>query len=214
MAGTLKGKKVLDLGTGTGKVLLALKNRNPDADYYGIDISRGMLDKIDPADGFKLSINKIESLDNFQDGEFDLVTARMVFHHANNPEQAINEVYRVLKPGGLFILCEGVPPDRYSIPFYENMFRFKEDRATFILDDLVNLLVRRGFKRIASRTIIMPDMSMNNWLENSGLPFRNIDIIKNMHYDCDKLVKKAYKMKFIDEDILMEWKFSVVAGIK
>ena len=57
-------------------------------------------------------------------------------------------------------------------------------------------------------------MSMNNWLENSGLPFRNIDIIKRMHYDCDNLVKKAYNMKFVDEDILMEWKFSVVAGIK
>jgi len=59
MAGALKGKKVLDLGTGTGKVLTALKNRNPDADYYGVDISRGMMDKINPDQGFKLSINKI-----------------------------------------------------------------------------------------------------------------------------------------------------------
>jgi len=57
-------------------------------------------------------------------------------------------------------------------------------------------------------------MSINNWLENSGLPFRNIDIIKKMHYDCDNLVKRAYNMKFKNNDILMEWKFSVVAGIK
>ena len=126
----------------------------------------------------------------------------------------MDEVYRVLRPGGMFILCEGNPPDRYSIPFYENMFRFKEDRITFLLDDLVNLLVRRGLKNIISRTVIMPEMSLNNWLENSGLPFRNIDIIKSMHHDCDNRIKKAYNMKVKNGDILMDWKFSVVAGTK
>ena len=74
MAGVLKSNKVLDLGTGTGKVLAALKKQNPNADYYGIDISRGMLDKIEPDSGFKLSIAEIESLNGFQDGGFDLVT--------------------------------------------------------------------------------------------------------------------------------------------
>jgi len=60
----------------------------------------------------------------------------------------------------------------------------------------------------------MKNMSLNNWLDNSGLPFRNVDIIKKMHYNCDTSVQNAYNMKFENDDILMDWKFSVVSGIK
>lgn len=90
VVGDLKGKKVLDIGTGTGKVLIALKNQQPDAYYYGIDISKGMLDKINPIYGFELSIREMENLQGFQDKDFDLVTARMVFHRAKNLEMAMN----------------------------------------------------------------------------------------------------------------------------
>ena len=214
VAGVLRGEKILDIGTGTGKVLMALKKQCPEADYYGVDISQGMLDKIDTSYAFNLSIREMENLEGFKDDEFDLVTARMVFHHANDLDKAMDGVYRVLKPGGRFVLCEGNPPDDYSARFYKDMFRFKEDRITFLLDDLVNLLVRQEFRKIASRTVILKDMSLNNWLEKSGLPFRNIDIIKKMHYDCDAFVQKAYNMKFGNDDILMDWKFSVVSGIK
>ena len=214
VAGQLKGEKVLDVGTGTGKVLIALKERHPEADYYGVDICRKMLDKIDGSYDFNLSIQEIENLSEFKDNDFDLVTARMVFHHAKNITKAMNEVYRVLKHGGKFIICEGNPPDLNSVSFYKNMFRFKEDRITFLLDDLANLLIQQDFNMISSRTVILKDMSLNNWLEKSGLPYRNVDIIRKMHYDCDVLVQKAYNMKFVDNDILMDWKFSIVAGIK
>lgn len=207
------GQKVLDLGTGTGKVLIALKEQCNEADYYGVDISQGMLDKIDTNYGFDLSICDIESL-RFQDNSFDLVTARMVFHHANNLEKAMKEVCRVVKPGGRVVICEGNPPDLHSIKFYKEMFRFKEDRITFTVDDLANVLIRSEFQEIRSRFVILNNMSLNNWLDNSGLPFRNIDIIKRMHYECDDGVKRAYNMKIQEDDILMDWKFSIVSGKK
>ena len=206
--------KVLDLGTGTGKVLMALKQQCNDAEYYGVDISQDMMDKIDPSYGFNLSIKQMEDLDGFSDGSFDLVTARMVFHHANDIEKAMSEVFRVLKPGGRFIVCEGNPPDLQTLTFYKNMFRFKEDRHTFLLDDMVNMLCSAGLESVSTKTIIMKDMSLNNWLDKSGLPFRNIDIIKKMHRECDGHVKKAYNMKITEDDILMDWKFSVVSGTK
>jgi ubiquinone/menaquinone biosynthesis C-methylase UbiE len=173
-----------------------------------------MLDKIEYSDTFNLSISPIEDLCDFKDNDFDLVTARMVFHHANDLDKAMKELYRVLKPGGRFIVCEGNPPDCNTVPFYKEMFRFKEDRITFLLDDMVNLLTKNGFEKVASRTIITKNMSLNNWLDKSGLPFRNIDIIKKMHYESSSQVQKSYNMKFIDNDILMEWKFSVVYGEK
>lgn len=39
----------------------------------------------------------------FRSGSFDLVTANMVMEHVSNPEMILNEVYRVLTPGGIFL---------------------------------------------------------------------------------------------------------------
>jgi choline kinase/ubiquinone/menaquinone biosynthesis C-methylase UbiE len=214
LSSELDGKKALDLGTGTGKVLMALKKKCNNAEYYGVDYCKDMMDGIDPSYGFKLSVMKAESLEGFKNEEFDLVTARMVVHHIENIDRAVGEVSRVLKYGGRFIICEGNPPDRNSVEFYEEMFRFKENRRTFLIDDLTNLLIRHGFGDITSKTIVLKDMSLNNWLYNSGVPYRNMDIIRRMHYECDTMVKKAYNMKNIEDDILMDWKFSVVMGIK
>ena len=47
----------------------------------------------------------------FRSGSFDLVTANMVMEHVSDPEQVLNEVRRVLAPGGVF-LCH--TPNRSS----------------------------------------------------------------------------------------------------
>ncbi|KPK76330.1 MAG: hypothetical protein AMJ79_06920 [Phycisphaerae bacterium SM23_30] len=214
MSGISKGQKVLDIGVGTGKVLLALKNHCPRAEYYGVDFSRAMLDRIDSVNGFQLLLREMEDLHGLADNKFDLITARMALHHAQNLDKAMSEIYRVLKPKGKIILCEGNPPDVYSVPFYKDMFRFKEDRITFLLDDLVNLLVKPGLQNITAKTVMLRDMSLNNWLDNSGLPFRNVDIIKKMHRQCDARIRNAYHMRFHRDDILMDWKFSVVSALK
>ena len=39
----------------------------------------------------------------FSDGSFDLVTANMVVEHLRDPEEPFREVYRILKPGGVFL---------------------------------------------------------------------------------------------------------------
>ena len=173
-----------------------------------------MLDKIDPSYKFNLSIGEMENLKNFDNDSFHLITTRMAFHHSKNILKAMDEVYRVLKNGGKFIICEGNPPDVCTLDFYTRMFWFKEDRITFLLDDLINLFVYKEFKHITSKTVILKKMSLNNWLDNSGLPLRNINIIKTMHTECEDTVKEAYNMIFQEDDILMDWKFSVVSGIK
>ena len=58
----------------------------------------------------------------------------------------------------------------------------------------------------------MKDCSLNNWLDNSGIPQENINIIKKMHHSAPDYVRKAYKMKFHNNDCFMDWKFSITYG--
>ena len=48
-----------------------------------------------------------ENLD-FDDGAFEMVVATLVFCTIAEPQKAMNEVFRVLKPGGRFLLLEYV----------------------------------------------------------------------------------------------------------
>ncbi|MHA2273424.1 MAG: methyltransferase domain-containing protein [Candidatus Hodarchaeales archaeon] len=214
LASNLGSSKVLDLGIGTGKVLIALKEQNMDIQGYGVDTSQEMLAKIPSHLDFKLYNNPAEDLSIFGNETFDLVTARMVFHHLSNPLKTIKEVGRVMKKSGRIIICEGNPPSKEAADFYVSMFRFKETRLTFLESDLINLVLEGGFDRVKTATLILRQMSLNNWLQNSGLPRRNIEIITQLHHESPEIVKKAYNMKFIKEDVLMDWKFSIVTGIK
>lgn len=205
---------ILDVGTGTGKILLYLKLKRGEANYYGCDISSAMMNKIDPSYGFELKMANVTNLDIYPKNFFNYVTARMIFHHVDDVDKAMKEIYKKLKKGGKLIICEGNPPSYISHDFYKEMFFYKETRNVFMETDLINLYVRNKFRNITTNTIILKNMSLNNWIENSGLPQRNIDIIKKMHYNCHEDVKKDYNMKIVKDDIIMDWKFSIVTGEK
>ena len=40
-----------------------------------------------------------------------------------------------------------------------------------------------------------------------------LKIIKKMHLECDDKVKDAYNMEIKENDVYMDWKFSIVTGI-
>ncbi len=206
--------RVLDVGTGSGKVLLAIRDTLGDGEFWGIDSSQAMLDKIPAADDLTLKISDAETLENIPDSWFNLVTARMVFHHIGNIPKAVQSIRRVLQQGGRFVICEGVPPTLRTIEWYTEMFRYKEDRNTLTEVDLINMLIRGGFEDIQTRTVVMRRASLNNWLDNSGIPQTNIDIIKKMHFDAPKHVQEDYDMVFEDNDCLMTWKFTFAIGRK
>lgn len=210
--GINQDSNILDVGTGTGKILIYLKLKHGDANYYGCDISPDMMSKIDNSYNFDLKVASVTDLSEYPDSHFDFITARMIFHHVDELGKAMLEIHKKLKKGGKFIICEGNPPSYVSYKFYQDMFFYKEIRNTFMESDLINLFARNGYRNIRTETMIMPQMSLNNWIDNSGLPQRNIDIIKKMHYNCSEAVHKDYNMTVVKDDILMDWKFSVVLG--
>ncbi|WP_424358052.1 class I SAM-dependent methyltransferase [Methanocella sp. MCL-LM] len=101
----LKAGRVLDVGTGPGRLPIMLANRNPRLFVVGLDLSGDMV-RIASDAAAKKGLQNLEfrqgSADSlpFGDREFDLVISTMSLHHWKKPEQALDEIYRVLREGG------------------------------------------------------------------------------------------------------------------
>ena len=102
--------RVLDAGMGTGELSVALSSAKAGSfAFHGIDISAGMLTEADrhlrdcgiDAD---LRLGDVQNLP-YEDGAFDLVMAAHVLEHLADPHRAIDEMVRVLKPGGVLLAC-------------------------------------------------------------------------------------------------------------
>ena len=99
-------KKVLEIGCGLGTDLSRFANHG--AIITGIDLSPTSIKlakKRFKLFGLKgdLRVGDTENL-SFPDNQFDLVYSMGVLHHTPDTQKAINEFYRVLKPGGQTIV--------------------------------------------------------------------------------------------------------------
>jgi phosphatidylethanolamine/phosphatidyl-N-methylethanolamine N-methyltransferase len=108
------GGRVLEVGVGTG---ISLPQYAPTLRIFGTDISEGMLRKA-KARVANLRLKNVEGLAvmdaeklEFADGSFDVVMAQYVVTAVPNPEAAMDEFARVLRPGGEIILLSRVSAD-------------------------------------------------------------------------------------------------------
>ena len=207
-----KNDVVLDVGTGTGVIAHAVAPLVKEV--IGLDISQNMLKHSNWKDNkYFIKRDILEPL--FCENVFDKITARMVFHHIlERTQDAMDECYRILKNNGKMILSEGIPPKPEFKQDYINIFKLKEDRLTFLEGDLVNLMKNSGFRNIKVFIYIMKNFSVKNWLENGVLPQTKQDKIFEMHVTASDFFKKAYNMKIINGDCLIDVKNLIIVGEK
>jgi phosphatidylethanolamine/phosphatidyl-N-methylethanolamine N-methyltransferase len=108
------GGRVLEVGVGTG---ISLPQYGPHLRIFGTDISEGMLRKA-RARVSELGLRNVEGLAvmdaeklEFPDDSFDVVMAQYVVTAVPNPEAALDEFARVLRPGGELIVLSRVSAD-------------------------------------------------------------------------------------------------------
>jgi len=112
LVGTTPIDSLLDLGTGTGWILQLLAPRYRHA--IGVDASRDMLSvaraNLDKAGILKASVRHADILNLPLEGqEFDLVTIHQVLHFLDQPELAIGEAARILRPSGRLLIVDLAP---------------------------------------------------------------------------------------------------------
>jgi ubiquinone/menaquinone biosynthesis C-methylase UbiE len=105
---------LLDVATGTGFTALAFAPHVKQV--IGVDVSEGMLEQA-RANAAQQNITNVtfeqaaaESLPFMKPG-FDIVTCRVAPHHFNSIEKFCSEAYRVLNPGGRFLIADTTVPD-------------------------------------------------------------------------------------------------------
>jgi SAM-dependent methyltransferase len=100
---------ILDIGCGTGDLVVALSRRLRDARIIGLDLSPSMLlyaGRHATTDGrLRFSVGDAASLP-FDDGAVDLVISTLSLHHWAEPADALAEIARVLRPGGVALIYD------------------------------------------------------------------------------------------------------------
>lgn len=107
------GERVLELGCGTGVFLPALASAvGPSGEVIGLDHNPGFLEesreRVDAA-GYAAVVTLVEADAMqlpFPSASFDAVHVERVLMHLEDPDAALREVCRVLKPGGRFVAAE------------------------------------------------------------------------------------------------------------
>ncbi|MEZ4801926.1 MAG: bifunctional demethylmenaquinone methyltransferase/2-methoxy-6-polyprenyl-1,4-benzoquinol methylase UbiE [Gelidibacter sp.] len=110
-------QNILDIATGTGDLAISLSKTNAE-EIIGLDISEGMLEvgkkKISDKhleSKIKLMVGDSENLP-FENDCFDAITVAFGVRNFENLEIGLAEIYRVLKPKGVFVILETSVPTK------------------------------------------------------------------------------------------------------
>ncbi|MFH1566191.1 MAG: methyltransferase domain-containing protein [bacterium] len=119
LLGNPKGKKILDLGCGTGK--FGLKLAKMSNKVIGVDISENSI-KIANKTAKKYNIKTFDGIvDDFKKTKyknyFDYILAINLIHHTNDAAVILKNINKALKKGGVFIVFEINPFNLLYIPF-------------------------------------------------------------------------------------------------
>jgi demethylmenaquinone methyltransferase / 2-methoxy-6-polyprenyl-1,4-benzoquinol methylase len=165
-------KTILDIATGTADFAIEAMKLNPDK-VVGVDISEGMLkigiekvNKLGLQNRIELKLGDSENLP-FPDNNFDAITVGFGVRNFENLDKGINDIYRVLNPGGMLVILEFSKPQQFPVKQgYHFYFRyvtplvgkiFSKDKSAYTYlpesvnafpagEEFLSVLKKAGFK--------------------------------------------------------------------
>lgn len=124
---SIKGKRVVDIGCGTGRHWNALLNEHP-AQLTGVDVSEEMLDRLKEKYPEAVVFNDLSKI---EDHGADVIVSMLTIGYIADIENALREWHRILRPGGE-ILVTDIHPEG----FRKGMSRtFKHNSSTIEVEN-------------------------------------------------------------------------------
>lgn len=201
-AEVVPGERALDVATGTGNTAFALAEAGADA--IGLDVSTGMLSQARRrAEEEGVSIRFVEgSAENlpFPNGSFDLVTARHAPHHFRDVPRFLAEAWRVLSPGGRFVMADGVSPTAEAHGWFDRWQRLRDpshfDSRT--VDAWRDLARDAGFEWTCD-TLVPYRLEFGWWTRQSGATPETIAELERHATTASPTIREAVGLEF-EED--------------
>jgi ubiquinone/menaquinone biosynthesis C-methylase UbiE len=140
------GHRVLEIGCGTGNLIIRAKRGHPHLEAIGCDPDPRALDRARrKANDIRFERGYAERLP-YADGEFDRVLSSMMLHHVDDDAKtaAAEEIFRVLRPGGTLHLVD-IGGDTADHGLMARLIRRSPHAAGNLGDAIPRLLNAAGF---------------------------------------------------------------------
>jgi ubiquinone/menaquinone biosynthesis C-methylase UbiE len=173
--GKVNGKKILDVGFGSGGIATAF--HRVGAEVYGVDIDpelKEIAQRNVQANNAKAQLEIYDGVNlPFQDSYFDYIVSSSVLEHVSKPEELLKDIFRVMKPGSRFLLTL---PNKYY------------PKETHTLAYFVSYMPRR-----------LADIYLKI-LKRSPLAYDNLHFYS--YFDVLKMLKRAgYEFELVYKDL-------------
>jgi ubiquinone/menaquinone biosynthesis C-methylase UbiE len=147
-------KRYLDLGTGKGYIAFELADRFPEISVTGLDIASNCIQQ-DEEIRQKRQISNLsfKSYDGirlpFDNNSFAGVFSRFAFHHLHDEAFIVNELNRVLEPGGFVVVADPVTFNEDKLDFIDRFQKLTLNGHVHFYrqSELNNLFAEYGFEK-------------------------------------------------------------------
>lgn len=142
---------ILDIGCGGGKNIATWLRKSKNSHVTGLDYSGVSVDESSKKNKWAIKRNRCEILRGnvaempFSDNTFDCVSAFETIYFWPGLEECFTEVNRVLKHGGIFMVCNGSDGENESDEKWVNII---EGMSVYNEDQLHSALEKAGFYKI------------------------------------------------------------------
>lgn len=184
------GDTVLDIASGTGDIAFEAVRNMPDVQAVSADFSLPMMQvgQRRPL-GERVRWTGADAMNMpFDDDTFNAVTAGYLLRNVPDIPRTLDEIYRVLKPGGRFVVLDSAPPPpspirpfielhlRYVIPTVGKLITGEGDAYEYLPestqafktpDELAVLMVAAEFQKVAFKTFVFGTMAVH-WGEKAA----------------------------------------------
>jgi DNA gyrase subunit B len=197
----------LDVCCGSGVVGASFKHKVKK--IYGLDLtpemvalSKTRLDEVVQGNVYQIP---------FPDNYFDLVCTREVLHLLPRPELPVSEIFRVLKPGGEFIVGQILPFSEVDGPWMYRIFKKKQPLIfnMFQEEDFRRMLLGAGFTNLEMNEIIVWE-NIEVWINSYETTSIHRHEIREIYKNAPQSVRDVHPFNYNPQgEILDAWRWCV-----